>query len=209
MRCRTGSSNSFLTRSAGKPTAPSDARGQDSRASSDDGDGVALEARRAVADTIEVPRRRFVLLPFLFVAGACGSGEPTACDGFADRKLAIGSAEYRACAGEILEALDALEPPLRAIVSGKATDEERDAARQAYGKLRTRIRRTGIEADYRSMNPGTVTIKWPDGSVSAFNSAAFKATFQYAAVLSYPNADNFGQGVRAHEEARRYYRGIR
>jgi hypothetical protein len=140
---------------------------------------------------------------------ACGAGEPTACDGFEDRKLAISAAEYRACAGEILDSLDAIEPPLRAIVAGRASDEERDAARQAYGKLRTRIRRTGIEADYGSMNPGTVIIKWPAGPVSSFNSAAVTAKVQYAAVLSYPNADNFGQGLRAHEDARRYYRAIR
>jgi hypothetical protein len=35
------------------------------------------------------------------------------------------------------------------------------------------------------------------------------AMVQYGAVLSYPNADNFGQGVRAHEEARRYFRAMR
>jgi len=136
-------------------------------------------------------------------------GETTACDGFADRKLAISAAEYRGCAGEILAALDAIEPPLRVLVSNTASNDQRDASREAYGKLKTRIRRTGIEADYRSMRPGTVIIKWPDGPVSAFNSAAFTAMVQYGAVLSYPNADNFGQGVRAHEDARRYYRALR
>lgn len=156
----------------------------------------------------KVPRRHFVLLIVLAI-GACGPAEQTACDGFADRKLAITGAEYRGCAGEILAALDAIEPNLRAIVSKTATNDEREADRRSYETLRTRIRRTGIESDYRSMRPGTVIIKWPAGPVSAFNSAAFTANVQYGAVLSYPNADNLGQGVRAHEEARRFYRAMR
>jgi hypothetical protein len=155
-----------------------------------------------------VPARRLAILLLLLVTDACATTGPTACDGFGDRKLAISSAEYRACAGEILAALDAIEPPLRGIVSDNANDQERAAARDAYEKLRTRIRRTGIEDDYRSMRPGTEIIKWPNGPVSAFNSAAFTASVQYGAVLAYPNPDNFGQGVRAHEDARRYYRGI-
>jgi hypothetical protein len=167
-----------------------------------------MATRLAAADMTKVPTRHFALLPLLLVVGACGTSEPTACDTFADRKLAISGAEYRGCAGEILAALDAIKPPLRAVVAETANNVERDAARRAYRRLRTLIRRTGIEADYRSMRPGTVIMKWPDGPVSAFNSAAFLATVQYGAVLSYPNADNFGQGVRAHDDARRYYRGI-
>lgn len=46
-------------------------------------------------------------------------------------------------------------------------------------------------------------------AASAFNSSAFRAAVQYGAVLDYPNADNLGQGVRAHEDARRYYRSMR
>jgi hypothetical protein len=156
-----------------------------------------------------VPRHHLVILPVLVLVGSCGNREPTACDGFADRKLAITAAEYRGCAGDILEALDALQPPLRAMVANSATDEDRAAARSAYEKLRTRIRRTGMEADFRSMRPSTGIIKWPSGAVSAFNSAAFTASVQYAAVQAYPNADNLAQGVRAHDEARRYYRAIR
>jgi hypothetical protein len=152
---------------------------------------------------------RLAILAFLCLGWGCGTSEPTACDSFADRKLGITGAEYRDCAGEILAALDALEPPLRVIVSERAKDEERHAAREAYRKLRRLLRATGLEADYRSMRPGTVTMKWPQGPVSAFNHAAFDATVQYMAVLSHPNADNFGQGVRAHEHARRYYREMR
>jgi hypothetical protein len=156
-----------------------------------------------------VAPRSLAFLAFLLLVCACRTAEPTVCDGFADRKLAITGAEYRSCAGEILAALDSIEPPLRVIVSEKANDDERAAARRAYGRLRLLIRQTGIESDYRSMRPGTVIMKWPEGPVSAFNQAAFQATVQYMAVLSYPNADNFGQGVKAHEEARRFYRGVR
>ena len=152
--------------------------------------------------------RLLAILPFLVIACSCAGKEPTACDGFAGRRLAISAAEYRGCAGEILDALDEMERPLRAIVARKATDDDRDATRRAYEKLRTRIQRTGIEADYQSMRPGTVIMKWPSGPVSAFNSAALKASVQYGAVLAFPNADNFGQGERAHEEARHYYRAI-
>jgi hypothetical protein len=152
---------------------------------------------------------RYALLALSVAAAACVDAEPTACDGFADRKLAINAAEYRACAGEILDALDATEKPLRVIVAGKASRDDRDTGRRAYEKLRLRIRRTGIEDDYRSMRPGSTIVKWSDGSVDAFNHMAFEALVQYGAVLAYPSADNFAQGVRAHEEARRRYRAIR
>jgi hypothetical protein len=170
----------------------------------------ALRVARCLdaAYTTEVTSRHFVVLAILLAVGACSPTERTACDGFADRKLAISGAEYRGCAGEILAELDSVEPLLRAMVSGTANNDERAAARREYGKLRTRIRRTGIEADYWS-RPGTEVLKWPGGPVSEFNFAAFQAAAQYGAVLDYPNADNFGQGVRAHQDARRCYRNIR
>lgn len=151
---------------------------------------------------------RGALVALSVIAGACVTREPTACDGFADRKLAINAQEYRACAGEIMDALDAVEKPLRAIVAGKASDDDRDACRTAYEKLRLRIRRTGMEDDYVS-RPGTTLERWSNGYVSAFNRAASHASVQYSAVLAYPNADNFAQGVRAHEEARQQYRAFR
>jgi len=167
-----------------------------------------LPARLGAAYTTGVASRHFVLLPLLLAVGSCSTAERTACDGFADRKLAISGAEYRGCAGEILAALDTVEPLLRATLSGTANNEERDAARREYRKLRTLIRRTGIEADYWS-RPGTEVLKWPGGPVSEFNFAAFQAAAQFGAVLDYPNADNFGQGVRTHQDARRCYRNIR
>ena len=152
--------------------------------------------------------RHFVLLALLLAVGACSTTDRTDCDGFADRKLAISGAEYRGCAGEILAALDTVEPLLQTIVSGTANKDERDAARREYRKLRTLIRRTGMERDFWGTS-ATIMIKWPDAAVSAFNTAAHGAAVQYGAVLDYPNADNFGQGVRAHQDARRYYRDMR
>lgn len=125
--------------------------------------------------------RIFTLLPLLFVVGACGTAKPSACAGFAARKLAITGAEHRGCAGEILVTLDAIEPPLRAMVSGAASTDEREAARRAYRTLRAQIREAGFEADYSSMSPGAMTIKWPDASVSEFNFLAFTAAAQYGA----------------------------
>jgi hypothetical protein len=150
-----------------------------------------------------------VLLLFLSLAAACAGEEPSACSVFRDRKLAITGSEYRSCATEIMGALDEIESPLRKVVNGGGTDAERDAARNAYRRLSSLIRQTGIEADYRSMRPGTELTKWPDSSVSSFNLSAFTAKVQYMAVLAHPNADNFAQGVKAHDDARRYYRSIR
>ena len=167
-----------------------------------------LPARLGTAYTTDVASRPIALLPLLLVVGACRTVEPAACDGFAERKLAISGAEYRGCAGEILTALDAIEPLLQAVVSDTADAGERDAARREYRKLRTLIRRTGMESDFWGTS-ATIMIKWPDAAVSAFNSAAHRAAVQYGAVLAYPNADNLGQGVRAHQDARRYYRDMR
>ena len=160
------------------------------------------------ADTRDVTTRGIALLAVLVVIPGCGTDEPTVCEGFADRKLAITGAEYRGCAGKILEALDSIEPPLRAIVAERANDEDRNTARRAYRTLRTLIRQTGVEDDYRSMRPGTVIMKWPNGPVSSFNSSAVSASVQYMAVLAFPNRDNFAQGVKAHEDARRSYNRI-
>lgn len=137
----------------------------------------------------------------VFVA-ACGGAEPRACD-FADRTIGITGKEYRPCATEILEALDSLRPQLQNLVAGDAAEGE--DVRAQYRSLRDRIEATGIMDDYRSMRSSTVIVKWPESPIRAFNSAVFDATLQYGAVLAYPNDDNLGQGMRAHEEARRAY----
>jgi hypothetical protein len=154
--------------------------------------------------------RHGLLAVILLTLSACATGEAkSTCQGFADRKLGVTGQEYRPCAGEILAALDGMRPPLRAMVAGKATDAERTAARTEYRRLKALIRQTGLEKDYQSLQPGTVITKWPDDAVGGFNSAAFKAMVQYMAVLAHPNADNFGQGLRAHDDARRFYAAIR
>ena len=138
---------------------------------------------------------------------ACAGGEPSACEGFADRELGITGEEYRPCAGEILAALDALQPRLQAVVAGDSAAP--DETRSGYRELRDLLGETGIESDYRSMESSTVIVKWPDGAAREFNSAAFEAVVQYGAVLAYPNDDNLRQGVDAHERARRAYGRIR
>ncbi len=155
-----------------------------------------------------MPLRCFSFLALFLLACRGEPAEQSACQGFADRKLGITGAEYQPCATQILAALDSLQPHLQAMIDADADGPGRDAARQAYGRLRALVRQTGIEDDYRSFRPGTVIVKWPDGEVAAFNSAVFEAMVQYMAVLGHPNEDNFGQGKRAHEEARRYYRQI-
>ncbi len=153
-------------------------------------------------------RSAAALLPILLVVQACVKAEPTPCDGFANRKLAVTGAEYRACAGEILAALDALERPLRAVVHERASRDEKEAARQAYARVRLLIRRTGMERDFWG-DSGTIAMKWPEAAVQGFNSAVFHAATQYGSALGYPNEDNFGQGSQAHEDARRCYYAIR
>lgn len=148
------------------------------------------------------------LLPVLLLGQACVRAEATPCDAFANRKLGVTGAEYRACAGEILAALDALEPPLRAVVQKRASRDESEAARRAYERLRLLIRRTGIERDFMG-DSGTIAMKWPERAVREFNSAAFHASAQYGSALGYPNEDNFGQGLQAHDDARRSYDAIR
>jgi hypothetical protein len=145
-------------------------------------------------------------LPLLLLA-ACG-GAPSACDGFDERELGITGEEYRSCAGEILAALDSHEPRLQATVAEGDAAPGADA-REHYRTVKDLLRKTGIEGDYRSFQSSTVIVKWPDGATRQFNRAAFEAAVQYGAVMAYPNDDNLGQGVKAHQEARRAYSQIR
>ena len=145
-------------------------------------------------------------MPLLLLA-ACRS-EISACDGFDERALGITGEEYRPCAGEILAALDSLEPQLHALVEQRDTGAG-DEARTRHRDLEALIDDTGIEGDYRSFESSTVIVKWPEAALRQFNRAAFEAAVQYSAVLAYPNDDNLDQGVKAHEEARRAYDQIR
>ena len=138
---------------------------------------------------------------------ACGGAESSACDGFAERNLAILGSEYRPCAGEILAELDALRPLLEEIVAGETANAAE--ARRHYESLDDRVDATGIMDDYRSMRPSTVVVKWPETSTRAFNQAAFDAMVRYEAVLAFPSEDVLGQGIRAHDQARQAYDGMR
>jgi hypothetical protein len=143
----------------------------------------------------------------LLLVGACASRESSACDGFDERDLAILSAEYRPCAGEILAELDALRPLLEALVAADSTNTA--SARSHYESLEDRIDATGIMDDYRSLRPSTIVVKWPETSTRAFNEAAIDAMVRYQAVLAFPSEDVLGQGIRAHDQAREAYDGMR
>ncbi|HEU4464681.1 MAG TPA: hypothetical protein VFS53_06525 [Gemmatimonadota bacterium] len=146
-------------------------------------------------------------LPMVFLAACGGAGESTACDGFAERNLAIVSSEYRPCAGEILAELDALRPLLEELVAEGTTDAAE--ARSHYESLEDRVDATGIMDDYRSMRPSTVVVKWPENSTREFNQAAFDAMVRYESVLAFPSEDVLRQGIRSHEQARQAYGALR
>jgi hypothetical protein len=150
---------------------------------------------------------RLRALALVFLAACGGGGQSSACDGFAERNLAILVSEYRSCAGEILAELDALRPLLEELVAGETPDAA--SARSHYESLEERIDATGIMDDYRSMRPSTVVVKWPEASTRAFNQAAFDAMVRYQAVLAFPSEDVLGQGIRAHDQARQAYDGMR
>lgn len=157
--------------------------------------------------------RKIISLVIPLVALTCGGarGESGACEGFADREIGIKGAKYRPCAGEIMATLDSLRPHLNAYTRGD--DTARGRARPHYRRLRGLIRQIGIENDYRSLEAGTVGVKWPDREVQAFNRAAFQASVMYSAALAARKTDqvgagtrdNFQQGVKAHEDAKRFY----
>ncbi|MFN2421085.1 MAG: hypothetical protein ABR527_06860 [Gemmatimonadota bacterium] len=99
-------------------------------------------------------------MPLLLLA--CAGGESSACDGFDDRELAITSEEYRTCAGEILAALDSLEPRLQATVAEGDAAPGADA-REHYRTVKELLRKTGIEGDYRSFQPQPSSSSGPTG----------------------------------------------
>lgn len=123
--------------------------------------------------------------------------------------MGITREEYLPCAGEMMTALDTLRQQLEAVVNGDTT--ALNAARNTSRELRARIRAAGIEADYRSMRPGIVVERWPDGDVRAFNSYAFDAAFNYSTFIasrSDPTAFRFEEGRKSHEGAREAYRRL-
>lgn len=152
----------------------------------------------------------------LLVMAACGPTEEvgSACRGFGDRQM-IRGAEYRPCAAEIMAALDSVRTHLDGYMAGENTARER--AERKFRRLRELLRQTAIERDYRSVEPGTVVVRWPEGATREFNSAVLEGSVMYGAALAQTRVEdvgsgtrgNFEQGVKAHGRARRFFEQMR
>jgi len=144
-------------------------------------------------------------------AGCDGSAAgPSACDGLADKKVAITRTDYSACAGEILDTLQALEEPLRRLVDGDAS--ARVPAQSASRRLSHLMGQVGFQADaWREVQGGAgrAIERWPDAGMRGFNAEVVNAAAQFRAVLAYPNQDNLQQGIRLNAEARNAYSRFR
>ena len=143
---------------------------------------------------------------------ACGLApeSPGACRALGERKLGITAGEYATCAAEIMSTLDTLGVRLDAYTGG---DPSRQAgAADAYARLRTLLRESGIAKDARTARFGRVIERWPEGAVRGFNRDVYGAVVQYMAALN--GADrgiegggrpNFEEGNRLHRQARQLY----
>ena len=135
------------------------------------------------------------------------AAEPSACDGLSEKTLGITSAEYSPCARELLAALEALEDPLRLLVlHGDGT--ARAEAKTAYRRLDRLMDQVGFRADlWREAREGAgATVeRWPDANTKIFNLGVRSAAAQFKAALHHPDEENFTEGSRQHEEARRAY----
>ena len=139
----------------------------------------------------------------------CGElgGEPSACDGLAERRMAITREEYTPCAAEMMAALDRLRPAVEEVLAGDA--EARSSAKEALQTLRGLLRKSGVEADTRSVRTGELVERWPNGRMRAFNYSVSHALAQYGAVLQYPDEGNFREGREAQDDAAEFYRMFR
>jgi len=154
----------------------------------------------------------FSLPALLVLAPGCvdPSAGPTACDGLADKTLAITRADYAECAGEILGALEEFETALRRYVDGDAA--AREPAASAARRLAHLMREVDFQADaWREVKGGSArTIeRWPDAAMRDFNGEVINAAAQLNAVLHYPNQDNLQQGASRHAQARSAYSRFR
>jgi hypothetical protein len=143
----------------------------------------------------------------LLVACAERVDRSSACPGIAERQMGITREEFAPCAAELLAALDAVRPPVEAVLAGE--DASRSEAEAALRQLRALLRSTGVLDDFRSLRPGKEIERWPDGRVRVFNHSVFDASVGYGDVLQYASEDVFQQGVEAHDAAIRYYRQLR
>lgn len=139
----------------------------------------------------------------------CGElgGEPSACDGLAERRMVITREEYTPCAAEMMAALDRLRPAVKEVLAGDA--EARSSAKEALQTLRGLLRKSGVEADTRSVRNWELVERWPNGRMRAFNDSVSHALAHYRAALQYPNEDSFRQGLEAQDDAAGFYRMFR
>lgn len=156
-------------------------------------------------------RATSLVLPVAFLTMAClrPPAEPSACDGLAEKTLAVTRDDYSDCAGEIIEELDALE--LHAERYIRQDDKEAGpVARKHAARLRHLMSQVGFQQDvYRDMGSGELVQRWPDSSMYRFNSEVRSAAAQFISALGYPNEDNLRQGSEHYAKARQAYSGFR
>src|SRR5262245_61403007 len=135
---------------------------------------------------------------------------PTSCDGLADKTVAITRNDYSKCAGEILEAFEKLEAPLRRFVDGdKASKSEAEAAAHRLSHLMGQV---GLQSDaFREVQGGSsrTVERWPDSGMREFNAAIIQSSAQLRAALVFPNQDNLQQGINLYARARTAYSSFR
>ena len=150
------------------------------------------------------------LLSLIFVAG-CGAWTETPCDPIGKRTSVITAQEYKACAGEMMAALDALKPQVSKVVQGDAS--MRPQALERTSHLQLLLTRSAFSRDMWSA--GRQVERWPDSRLRDFNSAVFQATHSYKAALesgknvpaSY-NWEYLEKGWKHHDEARTAYHEV-
>jgi hypothetical protein len=147
----------------------------------------------------------------LSVGCSQAASRPSACDDLMEKTIGITREDYSPCAGEILAALDSLEPPLRRFVL--RNDEEAEAEAEVhYKRLRHLMNEVGFTADvWREARGGAgrTVERWPDGAMRYFNNEVGTAAAQYMSALGYPNDDNLKEGQRRHAAARQAYARFR
>jgi len=148
----------------------------------------------------------------LLVSVGCGGPAtgPSACDGLAEKTVAITRADYTKCADEILGSFEQFETSLRRFADGDAA--AKDSARSASRRLAHLMGEVGFGGDtLREVQGGAgrAVERWPDASMREFNALVVNAAAQLNSVLAYPNQDNLQQGARLHAQARSTYSRFR
>ena len=135
----------------------------------------------------------------------------SACDGLVKKTVGITREDYSPCAGEILAALDSLEPALRRAVF-RGDEEAGPEAEAQYKRLRYLMREVGFTADvWREAREGAgrKVERWPDSTMRRFNTEVGTAAAQYMSALGRPNDANLKEGLRHHVVARQAYARFR